>query len=166
MSYRAFKRLLGETSLERKCRFLFGIGILVLITLSFWLYAWQTEHLAYEQATTSARLLVPSLLAQNHVTRMQSLDTPKLEGEALKSALDLSPAFLEKEKGTEYQYTFLYSTVKENKQGDSFERDLHKDFLKGEVVSDEATRLSRSEHTLFYYVPIRAEHSCVQCHQS
>ena len=24
MSYRAFKRLLGETSLERKCRFLFG----------------------------------------------------------------------------------------------------------------------------------------------
>ena len=29
MSYRAFKRLLGETSLERKCRFLFGAFILV-----------------------------------------------------------------------------------------------------------------------------------------
>ena len=32
MSYRAFKRLLGETSLERKCRFLFGAGTLLLIT--------------------------------------------------------------------------------------------------------------------------------------
>ena len=29
MSYRAFKRLLGETSLERKCRFLFGAFILL-----------------------------------------------------------------------------------------------------------------------------------------
>ena len=44
MSYRAFKRLLGETSLERKCRFLFGAFILLLITSSFWLYARQTEH--------------------------------------------------------------------------------------------------------------------------
>ena len=51
MSYRAFKHLLGETSLERKCRFLFGAGTLLLITASFWFYALQTEHLAYEQTT-------------------------------------------------------------------------------------------------------------------
>ena len=43
MSYRAFKKLLGETSLERKCRFLFGAGIIFLITLSFWLYAYHTN---------------------------------------------------------------------------------------------------------------------------
>ena len=58
MSYRAFKRLLGETSLERKCRFLFGAFILLLITSSFWLYARQTEGLAYDQLTTTCRLLV------------------------------------------------------------------------------------------------------------
>src|SRR5207248_11791292 len=58
MSYRAFKRLLGETSLERKCRFLFGGFILLLITGSFWLYARQTEDLAYDQLTTTCRLLV------------------------------------------------------------------------------------------------------------
>ena len=57
MSYRAFKRLLGETSLERKCRFLFGAFILLLITGSFWLYARQTEHLAYDQLTTTCRLI-------------------------------------------------------------------------------------------------------------
>src|SRR6516162_7507650 len=58
MSYRAFKRLLGETSLERKCRFLFGGFILLLITGSFWLYARQTEHLAYDQIVTTCRLLM------------------------------------------------------------------------------------------------------------
>ena len=59
MSYRAFKRLLGETSLERKCRFLFGAGILLLITASFWWYARQTEGLAYEQTQTTGVYRMP-----------------------------------------------------------------------------------------------------------
>src|SRR5262249_12721579 len=68
MSYRAFKRLLGETSLERKCRFLFGGFILLLITASFWLYARQTEHLAYDQLPTTCRLLVNHVVARQIVT--------------------------------------------------------------------------------------------------
>src|ERR1700746_1232419 len=67
MSYRAFKRLLGETSLERKCRFLFGAGILLLITASFWLYAYQTEDLAYAQTTTPCRLLVNPIFDEYHL---------------------------------------------------------------------------------------------------
>src|SRR5580658_1641589 len=67
MSYRAFKRLLGETSLERKCRFLLGGGILLLITLSFWVYARQTEHIAYEQTATTGRLLISPIVARMHV---------------------------------------------------------------------------------------------------
>jgi len=59
MSYRAFKRLLGETSLERKCRFLFGAFILLLITTSFWLFARQTEHLADQITTTYEKELRP-----------------------------------------------------------------------------------------------------------
>ena len=31
MSYRAFKRLLGETSLERKCRLLLWTGVVLLM---------------------------------------------------------------------------------------------------------------------------------------
>ncbi len=70
MSYRAFKRLLGETSLERKCRFLLGAGILLLITASFWLYAFQTESLAYNQTTTTCRLLVYPIIAKEHLARL------------------------------------------------------------------------------------------------
>src|SRR5437588_12410040 len=67
MSYRAFKRLLGETSLERKCRFLFGAGILLLITISFWIYAYQTESLAHDQTTTTCRVLVNPIFENDHL---------------------------------------------------------------------------------------------------
>src|SRR5437868_7422367 len=67
MSYKAFKRLLGETSLERKCRWLLGAGVLVLMTGSFWVYARQTEDLAYEQLETTGRALLSPVVAQMHV---------------------------------------------------------------------------------------------------
>src|SRR5262245_42419128 len=67
MSYRAFKRLLGETSLERKCRWLLGAGVLLLMTGSFWAYARQTEHLAYGQLETTGRALLSPIVAKWHV---------------------------------------------------------------------------------------------------
>ena len=54
MSYRSLKRVLGETSLERKCRFLFGACLLMLITGSFWWYGRSTEELVYEASRESA----------------------------------------------------------------------------------------------------------------
>jgi signal transduction histidine kinase len=68
MSYRAFKKLLGETNLERKFRFLFGAFILFLITLSFWGYASMTEGLAYEQIPTVSRLKVGQLM-EDHLAK-------------------------------------------------------------------------------------------------
>src|SRR5437764_11669211 len=78
MSYRAFKRLLGETSLERKCRFLFGAFILLLLTSSYWLYAWQTEQLAYDQLTTTCRLLVVQIVDRQLATGCRPL-TPSVQ---------------------------------------------------------------------------------------
>ncbi len=45
MSYRTFKRVLGETSLERKCRWWFGISLAVLLTLSFTWYGQRTDQI-------------------------------------------------------------------------------------------------------------------------
>ena len=47
MSYRTIKRLLGETSLERKCRFLFGGALLLLITI------WTVRRVTRETAPTT-----------------------------------------------------------------------------------------------------------------
>src|SRR5712692_7518780 len=81
MSYRAFKHLLGETSLERKCRFLFGAGILLLLTASFWWYAYQTESLAYKQAgTTTCRFLANETFRREYLKgRLDDQEFQKLE---------------------------------------------------------------------------------------
>ncbi len=49
MSYRTFKRTLGETNLERKCRLLFGVCLLPLIVGTFWWYGTQTDKIVVEQ---------------------------------------------------------------------------------------------------------------------
>ena len=69
MSYRAFKHLLGETSLERKCRFLFGAGILLLLTACFWWYAHRTERPIYDQYTTTCRFLANKTLTDEYLKR-------------------------------------------------------------------------------------------------
>ncbi len=81
MSYRAFKHLLGETSLERKCRFLFGAGILLLLTASFWWYAHQTEKSAYTQAAmTTCRFLANESFRREYLkTRLDEKEFQKLE---------------------------------------------------------------------------------------
>ncbi len=66
MSYRTFKHLLGETSLERKCRFIFGGGILVLVTTSFYWYGQKTEKLVIGQTTQTARRLVNPTVVDKH----------------------------------------------------------------------------------------------------
>ncbi len=158
MSYRAFKRLLGETSLERKFRFLFGAGIMVLISLSFWLYAYQTEHLAYDQAVTTCRLLVTPILGDYHLPRLPG---DKKVGDAMhKSLSQLESKMLENKVGVEhYQYHFLQA----NKFDDIYERDRWNDFLR-DPKRTEDRRLRASEQALLYYAPIRAGKGCIACH--
>ena len=66
MSYRTFKHLLGETSLERKCRFIFGAGIFALVTTSFYLYGQKTETLLMNQSKQTARRLVTPTIKDKH----------------------------------------------------------------------------------------------------
>src|SRR5881628_1146985 len=66
MSYRALKHLVGETSLERKCRFIFGGFILILITASFYLYSRKTEAMVNDQNLNTCRLLVNPILLRHH----------------------------------------------------------------------------------------------------
>jgi len=66
MSYRSLKRVLGETNLERKCRFLFGACLLLLITGAFWWVSTVTERLAKNTARTTGRRSVDSILMKQH----------------------------------------------------------------------------------------------------
>jgi signal transduction histidine kinase len=74
VSYRSFKHLLGETSLERKCRFIFGLGIFILVTVSFLLYGLKAESLVKKQTTQAARMLVNNTLMNIHNKKLGNED--------------------------------------------------------------------------------------------
>jgi two-component system sensor histidine kinase BarA len=172
MSYRAFKRLLGETSLERKCRFLFGGFILLLITASFWLYAQQTYSLAYAQIDTACRLLVNPLVAQEHLPR----DRQK-EFDPLKRPWKKDPGDEPAPRTPDYQYRFLKPNASnpEFRHDDSFELDVLERF-QGDDSPEEISRLllvktegadGQEPHWVKdYYRPIRAGAECLACHSA
>lgn len=72
ISYRALKKLIGESSLERKCRFLFGFALLFLITASFWLYASRTRRLVEYQQVLRAQMMVSQVLRLVHYPKLIS----------------------------------------------------------------------------------------------
>ena len=76
ISYRALKKIIGESSLERKCRFLFGFALFVLITASFWLYDHSTQRLIESQQVLAARSLIPRILQLHHYRLFMALEKP------------------------------------------------------------------------------------------
>jgi signal transduction histidine kinase len=153
MSYRAFKRLLGETSLERKCRWLLGAGVLLLMTGSFWVYAQQTESLAYEQLDTTGRALIGPLLSKEHVPLDGGKDPlrdfahvvfpPQVQSYSLIVPGSTDPAH----KAQADDLAIL----------DRFLNDPQK---------NEDTRQSQKERAYYFYGAVRAAKSCVECHSS
>ena len=186
MSYRAFKRLLGETSLERKCRFLFGAGILLLITASFWLYAYQTEHLAYDQTTTTCRALVNQIFDKHHMPKviewerkqlLEKLEDNNKSGskanKEISGALDKSAKewfqVLESRNEADKQVAknlgfYQYEVLRQERLPDDYERELFKEFTNTEDPKDEASRLRTNERLLYYYGAVRAQKKCIECH--
>ena len=81
MSYRTVKKILGETSLERKCRFLLGAGMLILIATSFWFYWYLNAKLIDEQNIRLASTIVGEELAALHTEWAQDASTETDESE-------------------------------------------------------------------------------------
>ena len=165
MSYRAFKRLLGETSLERKCRFLFGGGIVVLIFLSFWLYAYLIERLAYDQAAADCKLLVAPSLLRYHLMKKDAAGKKELHlqwqiTEPVTQFGNLDD-FILTETVKESQFYFL----SENKYDDTYEQQLYQEFKRGDGKIEDS-RLRANDQVLYYYAPIRLGKQCIACHNA
>ena len=180
MSYRAFKRLLGETSLERKCRFLFGGFILLLITGSFWLYARQTEHLAYDQLKTTCRLLVVQIVDRQLATGCRPVGRGAVAAAGPEAAaarpldefrseweeeLDRAEALAEAMQ--DYEFRIIKAdpragpsqrarpeSARQRLKEFQDDRDLHED-----------SHLLLARARTSYYGAVRASPSCLGCHQ-
>jgi hypothetical protein len=116
MSYRTIKRLLGETSLERKCRFLFGGALLLLLTGSFYVYAMLNLRIVTDHSRDQARLLISQAMLTMHlgIDRDKTLEKDRIELERLeKLGLEFKPSDL-----SENQWKFLRSNWKDEPTGD------------------------------------------------
>lgn len=76
MSYRSIKRVLGESSLERKLRILFGVGLLFLIGGSFWWVMRITEDLIRSNIRVKAQQATLAQLLRLH---LESIPFPVTE---------------------------------------------------------------------------------------
>ena len=156
MSYRAFKKLLGETSLERKCRWLLGAMVLVLMTGSFWVYAIQTEGLAHDQLKATGRTLVAPALARMHVRG--EIQTSMDEFAKLNEAH--WPAQLK-----DYNVRLIRVPLTDDPEHRAEVDDRPAVSKVSEPGRTEWDRDADAEKAYYYYAALRAAPACVVCHR-
>jgi len=159
MSYRTIKRLLGETSLERKCRLLFGGGLLLLISGSFYFYARQTQQLVLDQNTELARSLVGSVILEKHTPKFARKnvladienmtrdltpdDLKEMSSALLKFDLNVGDASLAPDD------TYDYEAVER---------------LKSPKSPEEYIPVDKQRKVFRYYKRVFASEACLNCH--
>ncbi|MEX1231177.1 MAG: ATP-binding protein [Planctomycetaceae bacterium] len=154
MSYKGVKHLLGETSLERKCRFLFGGGLMLLITGSFYFYGRLNTSLMDEQNKTTARLLVKPVIFEHHWKFVE----PKMVQMIEEMAEELTPAELK-------DYRWQLFNENPTKAQASRRPDTVEGFDALEQMRQGTNEIvSWDEHGYQYYGAVRASQSCLTCH--
>ena len=173
MPYRSFTDILGETSLERKCRFLFGLCLLVLITGSFWWYGSLTEQLVYVTTRSTGRHIVDAIMFQHHWKMLEK--DPQTQGyiETLSRTLQSEPytwkvldPLAPDQQRKDAEYSLLDVAVLDyfrdhpprptggngRSATDSTPADEYREFRIPE----------RNSH--YYYQTVRVRQSCLKCH--
>jgi signal transduction histidine kinase len=161
MTYRTFKRLLGETSLERKCRFLFGGGLMLLITASFYFHGQRTERLVYEQKRVTGRMLIDSIIRDKHLRYSLPGDDEQVSG--LLKTIDAMSADLKPEdlKDQSWDLISANSEAPEKRGSDPMDFDALRRINQGEreiTVPDVEHRAYR------FYGGVYNSKSCMGCH--
>lgn len=173
MAYQTFKDILGETSLERKCRFLFGLCLLVLITGSFWWYGSSTESLVYATTRSTGRHLVDAIMLQYHWKTLEPEQqyasaieflSRTLQSEQYQSWL-LTPDALPEERG---KYSRLDAAVLTYFKDRSPSNTLPGSGSLGSPArpNGEYREFRTADNAEYhYYQPIRWRSSCAGCHK-
>ena len=173
INYRSLKKLLGETSLERKCRLLFGVALMILITTSFWMYAARTRQLVEAQQVARARGLVPEILWRKH---MQEFIEPQTDiyDQNDNDQSEIAPAlwpieFQKKIRDVpEFKMGVTWDLIlAEDTPGDDFAQESLLAF-RNSVDQDHRYQFvdnsDTHERELQYCEAIRPSNSCLQCH--
>lgn len=168
MSYRSFKRVLGETSLERKCRYLFGGALLLLITGSFYFYAQLNLRILKGQNRQRGALLIQQNFLSTHVNaQLQAEASPGERAELqelAKSFTKLSEELKQKQL-REDNWKFIppnhEEAPPERRPGMPFEFDAVNALLAGAPYVEHTDNETRKFH---FFEPVLASSHCLECH--
>ena len=182
MSYRGFKRVLGETNLERKCRWWFGVTLGVLLFLSFYFSGQRLRGIVYESNQKLGPELVRAAWLEQHldfILEVWANETASPGDAEQDSAWDkFSKEMLDDSRalGREFEwYSILPQDKDANPNGKNPpQNDEEWGFLsqwssKPEGIADADLREERypeieGVQKYRYYKPLYAESSCVLCH--
>ncbi len=163
MSYRSLKRLMGETSLERKCRFLLGSSLIILISGSFYWYSQRNLTVIEAQYRQRAQLLISQNLFTTH-WQQSTAGNASLVEQIKTLSKDLKPVELR-----EYQWKFIAARTDqasaEDRPSEEAENEALRRLEKGDpYFVHEDSDPDSGEPTYQYFEPIRAGQSCLACH--
>jgi signal transduction histidine kinase len=183
MSYRTFKRTLGETNLERKCRLLFGTCLLPLIAGSFWWYGTQTDKIVVGQNRYIGEQFVDTAMMRAHVSVFANSLSEVQEADKvdpLEEATNQSIADLVREQDFDWEVLFPKNEEGINNPAGVEEWELMDQWqafgkqLETDADIDEALKGGQlwqgefdKEKVLYrYYQPVFAKNGCLLCHRS
>jgi signal transduction histidine kinase len=169
VSYRTIRDILGETSLERKIRFLFGLCMFVLIAGSFWWYGSRTEQLVFSSSRATARHVVDAIMLQHHWKMLEKEQQPASTIESLEKRL----------LSERYQWRFLRpdASPEEAETYRKLDRRVLDYFIEespvvpGQPLPDTAGRFECQDFRTddnaeyHYYQPVRFRQDCAICHE-
>jgi signal transduction histidine kinase len=190
MSYRTFKRVLGETNLERKCRWWFGISLFILLTLSFTWYSQRTDELVGERIHTLSRELVRAGWQKVHIEKLAGIEgeSKKAKGEEKDAVLYNELAASSDALGHDFTWNALLPAAEGHDlpadylPRDETERDLLAQWSAPEYHPEPSAsgeqpapaprrvferRVDRGGHQVYqYYQPMYAQKTCLNCHRT
>ncbi len=182
MSYRTFKRALGETGLERKCRWIFGVSLLVLIMGSFWWYGRETDKLVFQRNRFIGESLVNTALMEAHFTQhdpntaLQTVDEKTAEyirGDLNRWAVlhpdnpkGLSEPTDEYEWDLMSKWQRLGKELAEDKDIEALAEWDDRIVALDAPLGVEPGQANTPRQTYRYYEPVYASNHCIVCHSS
>ncbi len=153
MGYRSLKRVLGETSLERKCRLLFGACLLLLILGAFWWVDSIAENLVIATTRSKLRDRVDMLMLKKHFETWVTKRDPGETAQDTDARKFLRKVIADLEKNQEGEYevltleqNYLISDIEARRPDDVKELAILQ-YLKEEIAKREAEQAAVADST-------------------
>jgi signal transduction histidine kinase len=192
MASRTFKRVLGETSLERKCRWWFGLSLVVLLTLSFFWYGRQTEKLVDNRIKSQGEEFVRAGWQKLHLESLAKIERERPSTDEGTAGFYRQLAESSKTLGREFEWHALLppetaTGLKDDYDPNNYlpQDDQERQWIEEALAvarrpdltsenSPEAwkpdahdrSNTTNGRRVYQYYQPIYAKESCVNCHRS